>query len=286
MIAAVCDAQISGQNVPPRLLLHRSDASGTGTVPAPQKTKGTPQTSTCTYNFTAGSRYTYMNYCITANGNFANFQSPAGVEMLDQNGSFEGYGICDFATNVSYFDYNYADSGNWNAPTTVLSTATEVKIERTTSDGLWTLTQTILRVAGPPPYAKMTMALKNNSGTTKNAYLMRFANFNPDHAAATGNSFENYDSSQQSVWGYNSLADAALNGSDQYGMMLQNADPVLSSAVVTWFTFTQASAAGPDPCNPYLSGTITYGNGSGVLSWRVELAKERSVNVSAKYFSF
>ncbi len=108
---------------------------------------------------------------MTVNGNIAEFQSPSGVEQLSPGGSaaFEGYGICD-VTNATtqYWDYaGDADSGNWNAPTTVTHTATMVKIERTTSDGAWTLTQTISIVPGTNPYAKMIMALKNNSAVTK-----------------------------------------------------------------------------------------------------------------------
>ncbi|HXN18755.1 MAG TPA: hypothetical protein VN875_10520 [Candidatus Binatus sp.] len=76
-----------------------------------------------------------MNYCITVNGNFANFESPAGVEMLNQDGAYEGYGICDITTNTAYYDYGYTDSSNWGPSVLVTSNATEVKFERTSTDG-------------------------------------------------------------------------------------------------------------------------------------------------------
>ncbi len=132
-------------------------------------------TETCTYTFTSGSGETYLKFCVTVNGNIVEFQAPAGIEQIDQAGSYEGYGICDGSTSIGYYDYAYADSGNWNAPTTVSHTATPVKIARTTSDGAWTLTQTITSMPGPNPYAKIAMALKNNSGETKSASLMRYA---------------------------------------------------------------------------------------------------------------
>jgi hypothetical protein len=259
------------------------------TQPLHEPTTGIPSTYTCTYSFTTGSGATYMNFCITVNGTFANFQSPAGVEMLNQGGvPVEGYGICDTSTGIGYYDYNYTDSGNWNAPITLTSTTSEVKIERTTSDSLWTLTQTITKEAGPPPYAKVVMALKNNSSLTKSPLFLRFANFRPDQGGSN-NWYENYDGTSNSTWGYSSYSDQAGNGSDVYGLMLQNVGaPTPSSTFPYWYGFAQNSVVGPNPCNPNASygGTITYSFGSGVLLYTFELAKEKTVTITDKYFSF
>jgi hypothetical protein len=63
-----------------------SDASynANKTLSPHEQTAMPDATESCSYKFTSGSGATYMNYCITVNGNFVNFQSPAGVEMLDQ----------------------------------------------------------------------------------------------------------------------------------------------------------------------------------------------------------
>ena len=67
-----------------------SDASSDAnkTLSPHQQTVVRDSTEKCSYKFTSGSGVTYINYCITVNGNFANFESPSGVEMLDQHGSW------------------------------------------------------------------------------------------------------------------------------------------------------------------------------------------------------
>jgi len=68
--------------------------------------------------------------------------TPFNREHIAVGAAGEGYGVCDNTGAVAYFDYaDYGDSGNWGAPTLVSQTATSVKIARTTSDGVWTLTQ-------------------------------------------------------------------------------------------------------------------------------------------------
>ncbi len=246
-------------------------------------------THTCTYSYTVGSGNTYMNYCITVNGNFANFESPSGVEMLAQpaGDAFEGYGICDVADQFAYYDYAYTDSGNWDAPTLVTQTASEVKIERTTSDGLWTLTQTITKEAGPPPYAKITMALKNGLGITKSVYLERYANMENDNAGASLIFQENYDATLDSAWGYNSYSDSTSDGGGVYGLMLQNiGSPSPTSVPYAILGYTISTTTGPDPCSFSNAGTITYANGSGLMFYVFELNKEQTVTVNARYQSF
>jgi hypothetical protein len=292
-ILLVFAVSTQAQTVLPQLL--RPTAAGAQPVKpahAPHNPgSGGLATEQCTYSFTTGSGSTYLNYCITVNGTLVNFQSPAGVEMLDQTTQWEGYGICDNspATPVSYYDYNYADSGNWNAPVLDKNTSSEVKIARTSSDGLWTLTNTITKEAGPPPYAKVVMALKNNSSVTKLIFLMRYAAMVPDHANSQGNWYENYDASNNSAWGYNSVADSAQNGSDVYGLMLQNVEaPTPSSATIEWYGFPAAYPEGPDPCDPLKQdiGTITYYSGSAALLYIAELTKNQTYTVTDRYFSF
>jgi hypothetical protein len=231
-----------------------------------------------------------MKYCITVNGNFAGFQSPAGVEMLDQSGSFEGYAICDFTnSSTQYYDYGNVDSGNWGGPVLLVNNATEVKIERTTSDGLWTLTQTIMKIAGTPPYAKVIMALKNNSAESKEAVLLRYANAAPDDAASSGNFKENYDGTFNSAWGYIPEPTNYATPSGPYGLMLQNVgNPTPVSALLSREGFAITGFAGPNPCSAgtNFAGTLVDVQGSIVYWYLFDLTKEQTVSVTDRCMSF
>jgi len=253
-------------------------------------------TDTCTYTFTSGSGATYMKYCVTVNGTLAGFESPAGVEMLEQDGAFEGYGICDATTGSSYWDYNYTDSGNWNAPVKVTSTATEVKITRTTSDGAWLLTQTISKVSGASPAARIVMALKNTSGETKIAILVRYASFVPDDGAGSDDFNENYDGSTDSAWGYIPTFVSYSTSSGAYGLMLQNVgEPAPASTVIVNYGYAYNSENGPAPCdpisndtagNPFTPGTVINGGGAGAYLYGFELNKNQTSTATVRYFSF
>jgi hypothetical protein len=118
-------------------------------------------TSTCDVTFSSGSSTNATKFCVTVNGNIAQF-SVAGGEMIAVGGVGEGYGICDTSTGVEYYDYAYLDSGNWLSPTFTHS-GNVVTITRKTTDGIWQLKQTITNVpatAGGPGSAKVAMAVK------------------------------------------------------------------------------------------------------------------------------
>ena len=130
------------------------------------------------------------------------------------------------------------------------------------------------------------MALKNNSGITKDAYLIRYAEMIPDSGTTTA---ENYDGSLDSAWGYNSYSDASSNGADAYGMILQNVEsPTPVSDGYFWEGYAQDVITGPPPCSPteYYDGTLTNVSGSAALLYFVELAKEKTVTVTMKYSGF
>ena len=247
-------------------------------------------THTCTYTFTSGTGTTYLQFCVTVNGNITEFQSPSGVEQINQGHVVnEGYGICDMTTSTGYYDYADAgDSGNWNAPSTVTHTATSVKIERTTSDGAWTLTQTITSSAGTNPYAKVLMALKNNSGETKGATILRFADSDPGNTAQADTSFlENGDGTYDSSFSYvPSGSSAGLN----YGLMLQAVgNPTPASAASAFREgFVQDNEYGPMPCDSFAYQTqpVTATDDSLVYEWSFNIAKNQTVSVTSRYISF
>jgi len=231
------------------------DASSAGKTQEPKSDAvvSPDETSACAHTFTSGSGATYLQFCVTVNGNIVEFQSPAGVEQIRQGTFGEGYGICDFNRSTSYYDFS--DTGastNWDAPVLLSHTATSVKIARTTSDGVWTLTQTINSVAGTNPYAKVAMALKNNAtpiaGDAEGVYLMRWADSDPDHAGSDGFA-QNLDGTIDSAWGY--IPISSSSGNDPYGLMIQsvgNSTPASVSVIRDGFALDTANF--PDPCNP------------------------------------
>jgi hypothetical protein len=253
-------------------------------------------TEKCTYKFTSGSGATYMNYCITVNGNFANFESPSGVEMLDQNGAWEGYGICDLVTNVGYWDYGYADSGNWKAPVKVTENATEVKIERSTSDGMYLLTQTISKVTGASPEARIVMVLKNTSGEEREAFLTRFAGFSPDDAGSSTIGAENYDGSLNSAWGYIPDYGNFSTPSGPYGLMLNSiGEPGPASTFQFSLGYAYNSQYGPSPCVPtnqdtkgddITPGLVLNNYGAGAFTYALLLNKNETSTVTLRYLPF
>jgi hypothetical protein len=142
LAVATSTAVAQAQSLPlPPLKAHPSTSAASINV----KTDAlTPSTETCSYNFSVpGKLNSFLSFCVTVNGNIASIQSPSGFDQVAQGGVGEGYGVCDISTGISYYDWSYVDSGTWGAPVLLSSTAAEVKIARTTTDGLWTLTQTI-----------------------------------------------------------------------------------------------------------------------------------------------
>jgi len=245
-----------------------------------------PSTTTCSHTFSVpGPLNSFLSYCVTANGNIASLQGPTGFDYVAQGTVGEGYGVCDLSTGTSYFDWAYTDSGNWGAPVLLSSTTSAVKIARTTSDGLWTLTQTIAKQTGAQPYAKITMALKNNSGITKDAYLVRYADVDPANAPSTDSTFvESFDSSQYSAWGYEALNNSG--GEPPLGLMIEEIGQ--PNVPYGFEGLDQNTSAGPNPCNP----TANYGgyqasvDGSVEFLWLLELTAEKTGTVNAKYETF
>lgn len=212
-----------------------------------------PVTSPCSFTFTSGSNNTYLYYCVAQNGNVFYVTTPAGRTHSDVH---EGYGLCDANTPTEYYDYGYfGDSGNWNAATVVSANATAVKIARTTSDGRWTLTQTITQVASNSS-VKVAMTLKNNTPDTRDAYLLRY-----NYVAPDGVVFANYDGTQNTAFAWNSTG----SGTHPFGLVLQN---VGTSPFPAYNGFAQNTALPPSPCNyaaHWTGGLATNTNGSLVM---------------------
>lgn len=196
-------------------------------------------TTQCTYNFASGIGNTRLVFCVTVNGNIAQIETPEGIHWISTNG--EGYGICDQNAPMNYTDYGVSDTGNWNSSTLVSKTTSSVKIARTTSDGHWTLTQTITKVSKTSSIS-VVMALTNNQAIADTAYLVRFANAYLNDANNGGTNLWVATVNSGLVFTDNN----DLNfGAPNYGLILQN---VGTPPFFFWNGIAQNVSSGPNAC--------------------------------------
>jgi len=235
-------------------------------------------TSKCKFTFTSGADNTFIKYCVTANGNITQFESPEGHEHIQVFDVVEGYGICDFTDadhNVSYFDYaDQGDSRNWGLVTVLSNTAKSIKLARTTSDGFWTLTQTIAEVTGSAPAAQITMALKNNTGKDRDVVLLRTVDVDAD-----GQISNNLDATLSSAFGWNSSI-----SEHGYGLVLQDAGTTQSGLFLGTALPTPNS---PDPCMVDTSlGPFTNTDGTILMEYGLIIPKGGTKTVKLAYRAF
>ena len=230
-------------------------------------------TADCSFTFTSGAKDTFLKYCVTVNGNVTVFQTPFGHEHVAVGSDGEGYGICDFSSNTAYADYAEAgDTANFG-PSTVLShTTTSVKIARSTTDGIWTLTQTFTQLAGTSPSVKIVMTLKNNTAIDRAVRLMRFVDVD-----ANGLANNNLDSTVNAAFGWNSIG--SNNG---FGLVLQN----VGTSPFDHGAFVQNDSVGPAPCNRFANAsftTLSATDGSLVHLYNITVPKSASKTVTVSY---
>lgn len=138
--------------------------------------KDAPDTTTCAATFTSGSGHNLTKYCVTVNGNITQFSRDSD-EFINVLVVTEGYGICDINSGIRYTDYASTASANWLAAS-FSSTATKAISTRSTSDGIWQITNTITKVAANASgagSAKVAMKVKNLTGVNRTILLARFA---------------------------------------------------------------------------------------------------------------
>ena len=189
-------------------------------------------TTSCAYTFTIGSGNTFLNFCVTLNGNIPQIETPQGKQLVGVDG--EGYGVCNESPAQNYTDYGASDTGNWHPATLLGRTSNSVKIARTTSDGHWTLTQTI--TITHTPSITVVMSLKNNQSVQKVAYLVRYA----DAVLSGGDNFDAYMSGVDSATAFFAIAPG-----EDYGLVLQN----IGTPPFGFFEgLAQGVATGPNAC--------------------------------------
>lgn len=231
------------------------------------------KSTSCTYSYSSGPSASFTSYCLTGNGNIVQFASPSGFEFINAGTVSEGYGICDFtpATPVPYFDYAHADSGNWGPTTVTAPSATSKRFVRTTSDGIWQLTQTITQIKATSSTvgsAKVVMALKNLTGTDRVVYLIRYADVD---AGGT-------DSDDTFIWGINSAY--GVDREISYGLGLTT-----NTFTFPHTAFTQNEFDGPAPCSAFtnMNGQPFTGDGSIGHLFAIEVLHGATRTVTVTY---
>lgn len=202
-----------------------------------------PATENCAFNFSSGSGLGLTKFCVTANGNIAQFAAMGlnGLlaEMLDGVApAIEGYGLCDTKTLTPYFDYASSDSGNWGTATAV-ATANSVTITRTTADGVWKLLQVITQMQGTKTSsgaARTDMAITNLSTADRILIVYRHANID-----AAGSTFNDFAASTTTAFG---TVPSGGNG-------LSSEASLLATAFDFHFALVKTSPGGVSPCVPF-----------------------------------
>ena len=148
------------------LLLSGSAPGGAAT--GGDKSGVVPQSTGCTKTFTNAGPPA-LTVCVSSHGNINQIQySPFGSAVNHINS--EGYCLLDLNTFVAYHDTGLVEGG-WGVATQS-STATTVTTTRTTTDGIYTLTQNVFFKYG----SRMVLVgnlLKNNDTVTHNVAFDR-----------------------------------------------------------------------------------------------------------------
>jgi hypothetical protein len=227
-------------------------------------------TDGCSFSFTSGADNTLMSYCVTVNGNVLDVTTPASLTNIFTS---EGYGFCDINSNTEYFDYSDGgDSGNWNPAVVVSHSASQVKIVRTTSDGIWTLTQVITQVPASSS-VKVSMTVKNNTAANRELQLVRFADIDAD-----GIGDNTIDATINDAMIYSSVARAG----NHTGLALQN----VGTSPFTYLGYVQNVPFGVSPCSPFTNmghGPLTETDGSAVMTYVVPVPARSSKTVTIGY---
>jgi hypothetical protein len=238
----------------------------------PQAGTNAPDTTACSFSYSSGPLNTFTRYCLSGNGNIVQFDSPSGFEYLNNGDLMEGYGFCDVTPNISYYDYASIDSANWGATTVTAPNATTRQFVRTTSDGLWQLTQTVKQIkatASGPGSVKITMALKNLSNIGRQVTLLRIANVNAGPVATN----DEFVSSFNSAFGQEPGASWGLG-------LTTNTFTFAHNGVV------ETVPTGPDPCHyvTHISNAAFIGDGSlgHVYAITVPAGATKTVNMTYK----
>jgi hypothetical protein len=224
-------------------------------------------TQTCDVTYSSGSNENATSFCVTVNGNLPQFTIAGGGTISNA----EGYGICDATSGGIYYDWAYEDSSNWETAT-LSQSGNLVTVTRTTSDGIWQLTQKISNVnatSSGPGSAKVSMTLKNLSTANRSAYILRWAQVAPDFRLTN-----DYDYTQRTAYGIipgSTLGLGSTNNTFKVNVVPQ--------------AFIMDTILAPNPCTPFanLAPRPFVGSGSIVQSWFLTVGNGKTVTVTSTY---
>ena len=200
----------------------------------------------CAFTYTSPAGKPSLKFCVSPSGTLNDIEVPVGDEFLTQAyisggklNALEGYGLCNESPAQAYSNYinDYLESSNWNPPTIVSQTATSIKIAHSTSDGVWTLTQTFLPDTVTPG-VKIMMALHNNTSVSRVVYLFRVTSGN-------GPKFPQSSSSHSRAFSWIQSRPVENFGD---GVMLENASP-LQFGFMNAYVYQTGVSFPPNPCD-------------------------------------
>lgn len=246
---------------------HHVQSAGTATAPV------APATTSCAATYSSGTGQNLTTYCVTVNGTIPQL-SRGGAEMLFFGTVDEGYGFCDVtpSTPVAYYDYSWIDSGNLLPSSFSTPTATKAVSVRTTNDGIWQITNTILKVPAKvtgPGQVIVKMTLKNLTGITRSAYVLRHADVDAN-SDVSNNDFD---------WTVNNASGQYAPGFS-FGLQAVN-----NTFNVSHNEYTLNDCCAPDPCNPFanISSQPFHGDGSLMPLYFVTVPKGATKSVQITY---
>jgi hypothetical protein len=83
---------------PAKIEPHQDRARELAAIEAKQQYVGAAgpySSTTCSFTYSSGDDNKFMKYCVTANGNIAQFENPIAHEYIATTRIGEGYGVCD-----------------------------------------------------------------------------------------------------------------------------------------------------------------------------------------------
>lgn len=236
-------------------------------------------TTTCAKSYSSGTGDAATAYCVTVNGTIPQF-SRAGQEMINSGQVGEGYGICDLNTATGYYDYSYADSGNW-LTASFTSTATAATSTRLTSDGIWKIVNTITKTpasATTAGKATVKMTVTNLTGISRSAFVLRFADVDAD----ADNLNNDFDFTINTVTGQYSKGSGESTG---YGLELVNDTFSASFPTDNHNEYALSAFDGPDPCNAFshIATQPFHGDGSEMAIYGGTWGPHKALTITVAY---
>lgn len=181
-------------------------AQSPNTPPGAETGVATSDCANGVFNFGAGVNS--FQTCVSSHGNVAVFNF-AGSEVINNGTPAEGYIVCATVSGVArvYHDVMWSEAG-WGAAVANTPGTLPITINRTTTDGAFTLTQTYTK-NNPEREFNVTNKLKANV-PVQVVRFVRTVDVDVD-ANISGSFTDTFDNSLDSVWGAQTRAFTAKN---------------------------------------------------------------------------